>query len=62
MVNHNAFYPITQEGDWLRENEPQSDVETNNVFVTIIDNSYQFFCKNRRVAGAVIHKALTDSI
>lgn len=58
MVNHNNFYPITQEGDWLRENEPQSDVESNNVFVTIIDNSFQFFCKNRRTSGAVIHKAL----
>ena len=58
MVNHNVFYPFTQEGDWLRENEPMADVESNNVFVTIVDNSYQFFCKNRRTAGAVIHKAV----
>lgn len=61
MVNHNNFYPIVQEGDWLRENEPQSDVESNNVFVTIIDNSYQFFCTNRRTAGAVLHKTLSGA-
>lgn len=58
MVNHNNIYPFVQDGDWLRENEPMSDVESNNVFVTIIDNSYQFFNKNRRTSGAVIHKAL----
>lgn len=58
MVNHNNIYPFVQEGDWLRENEPMSDVESNNVFVTIIDNSYQFFNKNRRTSGAVIHKTL----
>ncbi len=62
MVNHNNFYPFTQEGDWLRENEPMSDVESNNVFVTIIDNSYQFFNKNRRTSGAVIHKALKTTL
>lgn len=60
MINHNVFFPIVLEGDWLRENEPMADVESNNVFVTIIDSSYQFFCKNRRTAGAVIHKALAS--
>ena len=59
MVNHNNIYPFVQDGDWLRENEPMSDVESNNVFVTIVDNSYQFFNKNRRTSGAVIHKALS---
>lgn len=58
MVNHNMFFPIVLQGDWLRENEPMSDVESNNTFVTIVDNSYQFFCKNRRTAGAVIHKQI----
>lgn len=58
MINHNMFYPIVLDGDWLRENEPMADVESNNVFVTIVDSSYQFFCKNKRTGGAVVHKAI----
>jgi hypothetical protein len=59
-VNHAKFFPIVQEGDWLRESEPMMDVETHNVIVTFIDGSYQYFCTNVREAGFVIHKALAD--
>jgi hypothetical protein len=55
-INHAKFYPIVQEGDWLRESEPMTDVEQHNVITTFIDSSYQFFCQNRRQAGFVLHK------
>jgi len=58
-VNHAKFYPIVQEGDWLRESEPMIDYELNNVLVTFVDGSYQYFCTNVRDSGFVIHKALT---
>lgn len=53
-VNHAKFYPIVQEGDWMRESEPISDVEQHNVTTTFIDGSYQFFCTNLREAGFVL--------
>lgn len=58
-VNHAMFYPIVQEGDWMREDGPHSDVEQHNVFTTFIDGSYQYFCKNVRASGFVLHTALT---
>lgn len=58
-VNHAMFYPMVQSGDWMREDGPHTDVEQHNVFTTFIDGSYQFFCKNVRTAGFVLHKALT---
>jgi len=57
-VNHAKFFPIVQEGDWLREGEPIMDQETHNVMVTFIDSSYQYFCTNVRESGFVVHKAL----
>lgn len=58
-VNSNVFYPIVQDGDWLRESEPMMDVETHNVITTFVDSSYQYFCKNERNAGFVLHNALS---
>jgi hypothetical protein len=58
-VNHNHFFPFIQEGDWLRESEPMTDQEQHNVFTTFVDASYQFFCKNVRAGGFVLHKTLT---
>ena len=58
-INHAMFYPIVQSGDWMREEGPLSDVEQHNVFTTFIDGSYQFFCKNVRQSGFVMHKAIT---
>ena len=58
-VNHKKFFPMVQEGDWMREDEPMNDVEQNNVFTTIMDSSFQFFCGNVREGGFVMHKALT---
>lgn len=58
-INHAMFYPIVQSGDWMREEGPISDVEQHNVFTTFIDGSYQFFCKNVRQAGFVMHKEIT---
>ena len=55
-VNHAKFYPIVLSGDWLREEPPMKDVEQHNVVTAFIDGSYQFFCKNVREAGFVIHK------
>jgi hypothetical protein len=54
-VNHSKFFPIVQEGDWMRENDPVSDVEQHNVTTTFIDGSYQFFCNNVREGGFVLH-------
>ena len=48
--------PIVLSGDWLREEPPMKDVEQHNVVTAFIDGSYQFFCKNVREAGFVIHK------
>lgn len=59
-VNHAKFFPIVQDGDWMRESDPMADVEQHNVTTVFIDGSYQFFCTNRREAGFVIHKALGD--
>lgn len=59
-VNHAKFFPIVQEGDWLRESEPMADVEQHNVITTFIDSSFQFFCSNVREAGFVIHKLLAN--
>jgi hypothetical protein len=59
-VNHNYFYPMVQEGDWLREEGPMKDVEQHNVLTTFVDGSYQFFCKNVRQAGFVLHKIIED--
>lgn len=56
-VNHNQFFPIVMEGDWLRESEPMSDVETHDVSTTFVDSSFQIFCKNVRDGGFVIHTA-----
>ena len=58
-VNHNYFHPFVQEGDWLREDDPMTDQEQHNVFTTFVDSSYQFFCKNCRAAGFVLHKKIT---
>ncbi len=57
-LNHEKFFPIVQEGDWMREEDPMSDVEQHNVITTFIDSSYQFFCKNVRQGGFVLHKLL----
>lgn len=59
-VNHAMFYPIVQSGDWMREDGPHIDVESHNVFTTFIDGSYQFFCKNVRQAGFVLHKTFAS--
>lgn len=58
-INHDKFYPIVQEGDWMRESEPMKDVEQHNVITTFVDCSYNFFCKNVREAGFVMHKSIT---
>jgi len=58
LVNHAKFYPIVQEGDWLREGEPMYDLELHNVATTFVDSSYQYFCTNVREAGACIHLIL----
>lgn len=52
-VNHMKFFPITLEGDWMRETEPMTDVEQHNVITTFLEGSYQFFCNNVREAGFV---------
>ena len=59
-VNHAKFFPIVQEGDWLRESEPMSDTESNNVSVVFVDSSYQYFCTNVRDAGFVLHNVLVN--
>jgi hypothetical protein len=55
-VNHAKFFPIVQDGDWMREGEPMMDVELHNVITTFIDGSYQYFCTNVRQAGFVLSK------
>ncbi len=56
-VNHAKFFPIVMEGDWLRESEPMSDVETHDVSTTFIDSSFQLFSNNVRDGGFVLHTA-----
>ncbi len=58
-INHDMFYPIVQDGDWLREDGPMRDVEQNNVLTTFLDGTYQYFCKNVRQSGFVLHTAIT---
>jgi hypothetical protein len=54
-VNHDQFYPVVLDGDWMRESDPMFDVEQHNVMTTFVDGSYQFFCKNVRQGGFVGH-------
>ncbi len=58
-VNHAKFYPFVQDGDWLREDGPMSDVEQHNVNTTFVDGSYNYFCKNVREGGFVLHTTIT---
>lgn len=60
-VNHAKFFPIVQDGDWMRESEPIKDVEQHNVLTTFTDGSYNFFCKNVRAGGFVLHKIIPAS-
>jgi hypothetical protein len=57
-INHDIFYPVVMEGEWLRQNEPMNDVEQVNVFTTQVDSTLQFFAKNTREAGFVLHTAI----
>ena len=52
-VNHQHFFPVVMEGDWLRESEPKEDVEQPDVFTTNVSGQYQFFADNVREAGFV---------
>lgn len=58
-VNHAHFFPMVLEGDWMREDGPHKDVEQHNVFTTFLDSSFQYFCKNVREGGFVIHNVVT---
>ena len=58
FINHNKFYPVVQEDDWLVESEPMSDRLQHNVITTFVDGSHQFLCTNRRVGGGVLHKPI----
>ena len=60
-TNHGMFYPMVMSGDWMREDGPYKDQETHNVMVTFIDGTYQYFCKNVRQAGFVLHKTIPSS-
>lgn len=58
-TNHDKFYPIVLEGDWMREDEPDRDPELHNVVTTFTDGSYQYFANNIREGGFVIHNEMT---
>ncbi len=60
-VNHAKFFPFIQEGDWLHEDDPPPSAELNNVQVTIVDSSYQYFCLNVRQGGFIGHKMIPSS-
>lgn len=60
-INHDKFFPITLEGDWMREGDPMIDVEQHNVQTVFVDSSFQFFCNNVREAGFVMHKDIPAS-
>lgn len=55
-VNHAKFFPIVQEGDWMRESEPMMDVEQPDTMTTHVSGSYQYFAKNVREGGFVLSK------
>ena len=59
-VNHNHFFPIVQDGDWMREEDPMTDIEQHNTVTSFIDGSYQYFCNNVRQAGFVLHKTFAS--
>jgi hypothetical protein len=60
-INHDKFFPIVLEGDFMRESEPMIDVEQHNVQTVFTDSSFQFFCNNVREAGFVMHKVIPSS-
>jgi hypothetical protein len=59
-VNHNSFHPFTLRGDWMREGEAMSSVEQHNVATVFMDSSYNYFCKNVKNGGFVMHKTFAS--
>jgi hypothetical protein len=57
-VNHGKYYPVVQDGDWMRESDPMVDLEQHNVLTTFIDGSYQFLSINVRESGFVLHQPI----
>lgn len=54
MINHDTFYPVVLEGDYLRESNPEALTgKQHNVFVVFVDLSYNFVCVDRRRNTAV---------
>ena len=58
-VNHDHFFPYVMEGDWMRESEPQFDVQQPEVITVNLIGQYQFFADNVREAGFVGSKIPT---
>ena len=52
-VNHEHFKPYVMSGEWMVENEAETDVEQPGVFTTTTYGQYQYFCTNVREAGFV---------
>jgi hypothetical protein len=51
MIDHDTFYPICLEGDYLRESDATPDPVNHNAFQVFLDLSNQYICDNRRRNG-----------
>jgi len=56
MINHNTFYPVVLEGDYMRESEPEKAPNQHNTWVVHTDMSYNFLSVDRR-KNAVLYIA-----
>lgn len=50
MINHETFYPVCLEGDYLRETT-QKAPNQHNVVQTFVDLTYNYLCVDRRQNG-----------
>jgi len=56
QINHDTFYIVVLEGDYLRESEPRWGPSQHNVLVVFVDLSMNTVCVDRRRNG-VLYKA-----
>ena len=59
-INFEKFIPFVHDGYWLEESEAMTDRTQHTTFTVFLDGQHNNLCTNRREAGFVVHKALTD--
>lgn len=56
-VDFGVFQPVVHSEFWMKESEPDTDINQRHVYVVGIDSWYNYICTNPRAAGFVVHNA-----